>query len=53
MIQVVELDALFTLAELAITMIGVAGLVAVFLSKGGLKAANERLQAKAKVSAVG
>ena len=36
----VELDALFTLAELAITMIGVAGLVAVFLSKGGLKAAD-------------
>ena len=41
MISVVELNALFTLAEMAITMIGVAGLVAVFLSKGGLQAADK------------
>ena len=36
----VDLEALFNLAEMAITMIGVAGLVAVFLSKGGLQAAD-------------
>jgi hypothetical protein len=37
---VVNLDALFTLSEIAVTMIGVSGLVAIFLSNGNLEPAD-------------
>ena len=33
-------DALFTLSEIAVTMVGVSGLVAIFLSKGNLQPAD-------------
>ena len=33
-------DALFTLSEIAVTMVGVSGLVAIFLSKGNLHPAD-------------
>jgi hypothetical protein len=38
--ELVNLDALFTLSEIAVTMIGVSGLVAIFLSKGSLHSAD-------------
>jgi hypothetical protein len=37
---VVNNDALFTLSEIAVTMVGVSGLVAIFLSKGNLQPAD-------------
>jgi hypothetical protein len=37
---VVNHEALFTLSEIAVTMIGVSGLVAIFLSKGNLQPAD-------------
>jgi len=37
---VVNHDALFTLSEIAVTMVGVSGLVAIFLSKGNLQPAD-------------
>jgi hypothetical protein len=37
---VVNHDALFTLSEIAVTMVGVSGLVAIFLSKGNLQQAD-------------
>jgi len=37
---VINLPALFTLSEIAITMIGLSGLVAIFLSKGSLQPAD-------------
>jgi hypothetical protein len=38
--EMVNLDALFTLSEIAVTMIGVSGLVAIFLSNGNLQPAD-------------
>ena len=36
----VNYEALFTLSEIAVTMVGVSGLVAIFLSKGNLQPAD-------------
>ncbi len=38
--EALKFDALFTLSEMAVTMIGVSGLVTIFLSKGELQPAD-------------
>lgn len=40
MTEALNFDALFTLAEMAVTMIGVSGLVTIFLSRGELQPAD-------------